>query len=117
MSLEGPRARVSLEAEGLLGGLRLGEAACARRACHTPDLAGPLSTTTRAFSSLQTCGFRHHEVGARRVGPRSLPALQARWGVLPHTSHADSADPSRAEREEPARLAYPAPLRAPLPSG
>lgn len=36
MSLEGPRARVSLEAEGLLGGLRLGEAAvCLAGMPHT----------------------------------------------------------------------------------
>lgn len=36
MSPEGPRARVSLEAEGLLGGLRLGEVAvCLADMPHT----------------------------------------------------------------------------------
>ena len=40
------------------------------------------------------------------MGPRLLPALQTRWGVLPHTSHADFTDPSLAGREEPTRLAY-----------
>ena len=40
------------------------------------------------------------------MGAHLLPALQARWGVLQHTWHADFSDPSLAGREDPTRPAH-----------